>query len=201
MSRSGCPAEREEAIVSPRNCAETSAEAEDTWESSGDSTLEVSPSPPTSPSETSGELSLSDEQIMEIHEALMSMSSSGDETRYPDERETPIQILTSVAWDAKLFRSNDGRLFAQVPVGERLEIYGLKSAAFRDWLIRGYLADQSEPPSSAAIRRAIGMLEAKARFDADIPEVFIRTGRDIEDGEPLGVFYRPGPAWRPGHRD
>ena len=48
-----------------------------------------------------------------------------------------------------MFRSADGRFFAQVPVGDRLEIYGLKSAAFRDWLIDGYLIDQPEPPSPA----------------------------------------------------
>ena len=96
------------------------------------------------------------------------------------ERESPGQILASVASEAKLFRSNDGRFFAQVPVGDRMEIYGLKSAAFRDWLIHGYLIDQPEPPSPAAIRRAVGMLEARARFDADIPEVFVRTGRDGE---------------------
>jgi hypothetical protein len=30
------------------------------------------------------------------------------------------------------------------------------------------------------IRKAIGMLEARARFDADSPEVFIRTGRHGE---------------------
>jgi hypothetical protein len=32
----------------------------------------------------------------------------------------------------KLFRSADGRFCAQVPVGDRFEIYRLKSAAFRD---------------------------------------------------------------------
>jgi hypothetical protein len=35
--------------------------------------------------------------------------------------------------------------YARVPVGDRQEIYGLKSAAFRDWLIGGYFADQGEP--------------------------------------------------------
>jgi hypothetical protein len=34
-----------------------------------------------------------------------------------------------------LFRSADGRFCARVPGGDRIETYGLKSAAFRDWLI------------------------------------------------------------------
>ena len=78
-----------------------------------------------------------------------------------------------------------------MPVGDRFEIYGLKSAAFRDWLIHGYLIDRPDPPSQVAIRRAIGMLEARARFDADIPEVFIRTGRD-GDGEGSAYFLDLG---------
>mgnify|MGYP001466131465 CR=1 FL=1 len=33
------------------------------------------------------------------------------------------------------FHSEDGRFLAQVPVGDRVEDYGLKSPAFRDWLL------------------------------------------------------------------
>ena len=119
---------------------------------------------------------------------------------------SPAQVLASLAAGVRLFRSNDGRFFAQVPVGDRLEVYGLKSAGFRDWLIHGYLIYQPEPPSQAAIRRAIGMLEARARFDADIPEVFIRTGRhgegdgsayfiDLGDPTMIAVSFTPnGPC-------
>ena len=122
----------------------------------------------------------------------MSMPPPSHETRYDDNgEESPVELLASVASDAKLFRSNDGRFFAQVPVGDRLEVYGLKSAAFRDWLIHGYLIARPEPPSQVAIRRAVGMLEARARFDADIPEVFIRTGRD-GDGEGSAYFLDLG---------
>ena len=61
---------------------------------------------------------------------------------------------------ARLFRSTDGRFFAQVPVGDRLEIYGLKSAGFRDWLIDGHVVHLPEPPSEWTIRRVVGMLLA-----------------------------------------
>ncbi len=44
-----------------------------------------------------------------------------------------------------------------------------------------------------AIRRAVGMLEARARFSADNPEVFIRTGRD-GDGEDSAYFVDLGDA-------
>jgi hypothetical protein len=112
-----------------------------------------------------------------------------------DDREpvSSIQVLASVAGAAKLFRSHDGRFFARVPVGQRFEIFGLRSAAFRDWLIHGYLVHQPEPPSQVAIRRAIGMLEARARFDVDVPEVFVRTGR-ARAGDGSAFFVDLGDA-------
>ena len=113
------------------------------------------------------------------------------------ERHDSVQILARLASNATLFRSADGRFCAQVPVGTRHEIYGLKSAAFRDWLIDGYLTDQPEPPSNWAIRRVIGMLEARARFSTGIPEVFVRVGQ-AGDGADLGLFSRPGRSHRPG---
>ncbi len=69
-------------------------------------------------------------------------------------------------------------------MGHRLEIFGLRSAAFRDWLIDGFLIDQPEPPSHWAIRRVIGMLEARARFSTGVPEVFVRVGQDGDAADP-----------------
>ena len=62
------------------------------------------------------------------------------------------------------FGRRTARYCAQVPVGDRLEIYGLSSAGFRDWLIDGYLTQQNQAPSSWAVRRLIATLEARARF-------------------------------------
>jgi hypothetical protein len=62
------------------------------------------------------------------------------------ERQSSVQVLARLATNAKLFRSADGCFCAHVPVGDRLEIYRLKSAAFRDWLIDGFLIDQPDPP-------------------------------------------------------
>ena len=114
---------------------------------------------------------------------LVSKPSAGEETGRDLERQSAVQVLARLAASARLFRSADGRFCAQVPVGDRLEIYQLKSAAFRDWLIDGYLLDQPEPPSNWAIRRVVGMLEARARFSAGIPEVFIRVGQDGDGGD------------------
>ncbi len=105
-----------------------------------------------------------------------------------------VEVLASVASEARLFRSTDGHLFAQVPVGDRLEIYGLKSAAFRDWLVHGYLAYRAEAPSQGTVRRAVGMLEARARFEVDVPEVFVRVGKGKDAEGPAYFVDLGGPT-------
>ena len=89
-----------------------------------------------------------------------------------------VDVLLRLASSARTYRSADGRLHAQVPVGDRLEMYGLKSAGFRDWLIDGYFSYRGAPASPWAIRRVISLLEARARFDGQTPSVFIRVGHD-----------------------
>ena len=58
-----------------------------------------------------------------------------------------------LAAGVRLSRSADGRFFAQVPVENRDEIYGLKSASFRDWLIAPF---PRRPPQASvhSCRRA-----------------------------------------------
>ncbi len=121
-------------------------------------------------------------------------------------------MLLRLASGARFFRSSDGRHFARVPVGSRHEIYGLKSAAFRDWLIEGHFAECREIPSHWVIRRVLTALEARALFGGGPPSVFIRVGHDgtgnaspffIDLGESTGRAVEIGPeGWsvvdRPG---
>jgi hypothetical protein len=118
---------------------------------------------------------------MGIHFSSISVSVNRDDST---ERPSAVQFLSRLASNAQLFRSADGRFCAQVPVGTRQEIFGLRSAAFRDWLTDGFLTDQPEPPSNWAIRRVIGALEARARFSTGVPEVFVRVGQDGDAADP-----------------
>ena len=111
---------------------------------------------------------------LEVH--LSNITVIGQSGEKP-ERQSSVRVLTRLASSARLFRSADGHFCAQVRVGDRLEIYGLRSAGFRDWLIDGYMIDQPEPPSNWAIRRVVGMLEARARFTSGMPEVYVRVGQ------------------------
>ncbi|MFI5460165.1 MAG: hypothetical protein ACHRXM_32515, partial [Isosphaerales bacterium] len=96
--------------------------------------------------------------------------------------------------------------YAQVSVGGRREIYALRSAAFRDWLIDGYLRACREVPSDWAIRRVLGALEATARFEGGTPSIFIRAGHAgngngnghasdcyLDLGDPSGHAVKIGP--------
>ena len=58
-----------------------------------------------------------------------------EETGEKRERQSSVRVLTQLASGARLFRSADGHFCARVWVGDRLEIHGLRSAGFRDWLI------------------------------------------------------------------
>jgi hypothetical protein len=98
-----------------------------------------------------------------------------------------IQSLLQLASPARVFRSADGGLHARVPVGERHEIYPLGSNGFRDWLIDGYFAARSEPPSRSAIMRVVSVLEARARFDVGMPSVSISVARGGMESE-AGYF-------------
>jgi hypothetical protein len=110
------------------------------------------------------------------------VESTGGQSEKSD-RQTSVRALTRLASSAQLFRSADGNYCAQVQVGDRLEIFGLRSAGFRDWLIDGYMNGQTEPPSSWAIRRVVGMLEARARFTTGMPQVYVRVGQETDGGE------------------
>ncbi len=93
-----------------------------------------------------------------------------------------VEALLRLASGMRVFRSADGRLHAQVAVGDRREIYGLRSAAFRDWLVDSYLADRGELPSANSVGRVVGAIEARARFSGATPALYVRVGRYCNGG-------------------
>jgi len=57
----------------------------------------------------------------------------------PQEYEGPVEALLRLTETAGFLHSTDGSFYAQVSKGGRREVYALKCAAFRAWLIDGYL--------------------------------------------------------------
>ena len=113
----------------------------------------------------------------EARAAMIPLSGRDQDVDEPLSAEGPVDVLMRLSASARFFRSGDGRLFAQVPVSSRQEILPLKSPAFRDWLVSGYFGDRRELPSDWAVRRVLRALEAFARFDDEVPPVFVRVGR------------------------
>ena len=132
------------------------------------------------------------------------ISPASDDTIFdiPAEPERPVEVLLRVAASARAFRSADGHFYARVPVGDRHEVHGLKSAAFRDWLIDGHVAAHGELPTELTIRRVLSVLEARARAKAGMSSIFIRVSRDnavdddsssyIDLGDPSGRAVKIG---------
>ena len=114
----------------------------------------------------------------------------------------PVEALLRICEPARLLRLSDGRLYAEVPVGDRRETYALASKRFRRWLIHGYRGDCGKVPSDWAILRVLGALEASASFDGDARSIFVRVGRDagggssdvyLDLGDSTGQAVRIGP--------
>ncbi len=111
-----------------------------------------------------------------------------------------LEALLLIASRAQFFRSADGRFHAQVPIGDRHEIYGLKSTAFCDWLIESYRCERGELPPAGAVRSVVTSLVARARFDCGMPAVHVRSGPGRRIGR-RGFLGGPGRPERPGGED
>ena len=109
---------------------------------------------------------------------MANSSSNNVIVESPPAHEGPVERLLSLTASAGHRRSTDGCFFAQVPVGGRRETHALRSPAFHDWLIDGYLRDSRRVPSDWSIRRVLGVLEATARFGGGTPSIFVRVGHD-----------------------
>jgi hypothetical protein len=103
-----------------------------------------------------------------------------------DECLSPSDTLLALGGTATLFHSPDGRAYAEIPVGEHVEIASIRSARFKGWLLRGYYRDTGGAPSREALESALKVLEARAQFDGPCRKVFTRIG--MNPAEP-GVIY------------
>ncbi len=92
-----------------------------------------------------------------------------------------VESLLGLTSCARFFRAIDGRFHACLPVNNRHDIVGLKSATFRDWLVDQYLSKHQKLPQQWVVRQAISALEARARFEVHRPPVHIRVGFGLAD--------------------
>jgi hypothetical protein len=98
---------------------------------------------------------------------------------HPEEpQETPSQVLLRLAGSATLFHDPSGRAYAVVPVGNHVEVHGIRSPSFGLWLKHQFYAEESKPPSAQSFQDALGVIEARAIFDGPEEPVYIRVAGD-----------------------
>ena len=107
------------------------------------------------------------------------------------EDRSQLEILTDLALEHTLtFFHADEIAYATIEKGDHLEHYRVDSKKYRAFLIRAFYEDQQRAPNGETLGMVVNLLQAKALFDYEPREVFIRTARyqdrlylDLADGE------------------
>ena len=89
---------------------------------------------------------------------------------------TQADILIELAGAADLFHTPDGDGYADLEIDGHRETWGLRTKAFRRWLVRRFFEASQRAPSSEALQAALNVIEARATFDAPERPVFVRVG-------------------------
>jgi hypothetical protein len=84
-------------------------------------------------------------------------------------------ILIELASAAELFHDRDDVGYARFDVNGHKENWPIRSKGFKRWLARGFYESTQSAPSSDAMQSALGVLEARAQFDAPEHEVHVRV--------------------------
>jgi hypothetical protein len=122
------------------------------------------------------------EQIAAEALAKAGIRNGGNGRNGPDESETverrPKQadILIELAQSAELFHRPDGTGFADIDIDGHRETWPIRSKAFKHWLARGFYEKKRGAPNSEGMQSALGVIEARAHFDAPRRDVYVRVG-------------------------
>jgi hypothetical protein len=84
-------------------------------------------------------------------------------------------VHLELAQSVELFRSPDGTGYADLEVNGHRETWPVKSRVFRRWMERQCYELEQEVPSAIALQSAIGLVEARAQYDAPERETHVRV--------------------------
>jgi hypothetical protein len=85
-------------------------------------------------------------------------------------------ILVGLAGNAELFHAADGTGYADLSINGHRETWPIRSKGFRRWLTRSFFDTTGRAPSSEALQSALGVIEARAHFDAPERAIHLRVG-------------------------
>ena len=114
------------------------------------------------------------EEIEQVddHDRVISGNGATDK-----KNETQVELVLRLAEAADLFQTPDGRLCATVRRKGQAEHLNIGSKAFKDWLIHEFYLEHKKPPSNLVLQSAIGVLEAKARYEGPTRTLFVRVAK------------------------
>jgi hypothetical protein len=84
-------------------------------------------------------------------------------------------ILIELASSVELFHDQDDVGYARFDVNGHKENWPIRSKGFKRWLARAFYDSTQRAPSSEGMQAALGVLEARAQFDAPENEVHVRV--------------------------
>lgn len=92
------------------------------------------------------------------------------------QRRTQADVLIELGGKADLFHAPDGVAFASLEIDGHRETHAIHRKVFRQWLTRTYYKKEERAPGSQALQDALGVLEARARFDGKEIPTWLRIG-------------------------
>jgi len=93
----------------------------------------------------------------------------------PEPKKKQADVLIELASTAELFHDRDDVGYGRFEVNGHKENWPIRSKGFKRWLVRGFYESTQGAPSSEAMQAALGVLEARAQFDAPEHEVHVRV--------------------------
>jgi hypothetical protein len=101
--------------------------------------------------------------------------SLDDDTEDTTKGRKQADVLIELAAMAELFHTPDGTAYADVMVSGHRESWPVGSKGFRRWLTHRYYESTRGAPNNDAMQSALGIIEAKAHFDAPERTVHLRV--------------------------
>ena len=85
--------------------------------------------------------------------------------------------LIAIAQRAHLFHTSERTAYADVRVNGHRETWPVGSKVFREWLTHEFFKEESTAPSRKVMDEALGVIEARARFESPEREAHLRVAR------------------------
>jgi hypothetical protein len=116
--------------------------------------------------------------------------SLDDDAEDVSKRSKQADVLIELAAEAKLFHTPDGTGYADLMVAGHRETWPIRSRGFRRWLAHRYYERTRGAPNNDATQSALGIIEARAHFDAPERTAHVRVAEldrklylDLADAE------------------